>query len=123
MPLLVWPELPLFMALILVVCIFVVVAAEHFPTEFRAPDLATTGGTVLLWSTIVLIAVSSAIAVYVVFVAIPWYSAVIGSGLMALVAPLLVQPLPDALINGRSALLLLAAMALGLDCAVLAITT
>lgn len=123
MPLLVWPELPLFMALVLVVGLFVVVAAEHFPKEFRSPDLATMGGTVLLWSTIALIVVSSAIAVYVVFVAIPWYSAVIGGGLMALVAPLLVQPLPDALINGRSALLLLAAIALGLDCAVLAVTT
>lgn len=123
MPLLVWPELPVFMALVLAVCIFVVVAAEHFPAEFRSPDLATTSGTVLLWSAIALMSVSGAIAVYFVFVAIPWYSAIIGGGLMALVAPLLVQPMPDALINGRAALLVLSAAALGLDYAVLSMVT
>ena len=122
MPLLVWPELPVFMALVLVICLFAVVAAEHFPAEFRPSDLATTGGTALLWSTIVLVLISSAIAIYTVIAAIPWYSAVIGGGLMALIAPLLVQPLPDALINGRAALLTLAAIALGLDCAVLVIS-
>ena len=65
------------MALVLVICLFAVVAAEHFPAEYRSQELATTGGTALLWSTIALIAVSSAIAVYVVVIAIPWYSAVI----------------------------------------------
>ena len=123
MPLFVWPHLPIFMALVLVICVFIVVVAEHFPAEARTGELATGVGSAVLWTSIALIGLSAAVAVYYAFATIPWYSAIIGAGLMALIAPLLVQPLPDSMINGRLALLLVSALALGLDWAALSLST
>jgi hypothetical protein len=43
---------------------------------------------------------------------LPWYFAIIGAGLMILIAPYVLHPLPNRIINGRSALIVLAAIAL-----------
>lgn len=102
-----WPALLLFMALVLIICLFVVIAAGHFPSEHRSGDFRTPAGVGLLWGTIILQIAAAGIAAYFAFVALPWYTAVIGAGLMALIAPLLLQPLPDNIINGRAILLLM----------------
>ena len=107
MPLPSWPELLLFMTLVLTICLFCVVAAGHFPIGHRSEAFKSSVGTTLLWSTIFLMVVAAGFAVAFAFVAIPWYAAVIGAGLMALLAPLLAQPLSDAFVNGRTILVLL----------------
>lgn len=107
MPLPPWPALLLFMALVLAVCVFIVVAAGHFPAEHRSDPFRTLPGAGLLWCMIILQIAAAGVAALFAFVALPWYAAVIGAGLMALIAPLLAQPLPDRVVDGRAVLLLL----------------
>lgn len=107
MPLPPWPALLLFMALVLIICLFIVIAAGHFPSEHRSEAFRTPVGVSVLWSTIILQIAATGLAAYFAFVSLPWYAAVIGGGLMALIAPLLLQPLPDSIVNGRAILLLM----------------
>ena len=115
MPLPPWPSLILFMAMALNVCMFVVVAAGHFPAHSRAAELRTLAGSLILWGAICIIVVSAVGAMYFAFAILPWYAAVIGGGLMVLIAPLLVQPFPNRVVDGKAVLLGLALLALVLD--------
>jgi hypothetical protein len=45
---------------------------------------------------------------------VPLYAAVIGGGAMVLFAPLLLQPFPDSVVNGRRGLVIFTALATGL---------
>jgi hypothetical protein len=45
---------------------------------------------------------------------VPLHAAVIGGGLMVLIAPLLLQPLPDSFVDGAGGLLMFAGLGLGL---------
>ena len=111
------PELALFMALVLVVSVFVLAVSGHFPKAFRAEALKGALGQLILWSTTIVIAGSGLLGLVLAFQSVPWYAAVIGGGLMILVTPFILQPFPDSFVNGRGALLLPAAIALGLDVA------
>ncbi len=115
MPLPPLPELVLFMTLVLVISVYVLAVSGHFPKEFRSEALKGPLGRLILWGTMVVIAGSSLLGLALAYEGVPWYAAVIGGGLMILVTPFVLQPLPDSFVNGRSALLLLAAIAVGLD--------
>lgn len=112
MPLPPWPELILFMILVLVICTFIMAASGHFPSEGRTARLATPVGTAILWCTIVLVAISVILAIIFAYMTIPWYAAVIGGGLMMLIAPFTLQPFSDRFVDGPSVLILLAVVAL-----------
>jgi len=118
MPLPPWPELALFMALVLVIFVFAIAVSGHFPAEHRAAALKSASGTALLWATIAVVAVSALLALVFAYRLIPWYAAVIGGGLMILAAPYVLQPFPDSIVNGRASLLTLAAAAAALDIAI-----
>ena len=62
-----------------------------------------------------LIAGSGLLAAVLAYASVAWYAAVIGGGLMVLIAPFVLQPFGDKFVNGRVAPLLLSALALGLD--------
>lgn len=111
MPLPPWPELATFMALVLIVCTYVMAASGHFPSEGRSPRIATPTGTTILWSTIVLVALTTIFALFFAYLTIPWYAAVIGGGLMMLIAPFTLQPFPDRFVDGPTVLVALALMA------------
>jgi len=111
MPLPPWPELAIFMVLILIVCTYVMAASGHFPSEGRSPRIATTIGTTILWSTIVLVALATIFALFFAYLTIPWYAAVIGGGLMMLIAPFTLQPFPDRFVDGPTVLVALALLA------------
>ncbi len=111
MPLPPWPEFPLFMALVLAICMYAVVVAGHFPREYRGHALKGPSGALFLWSTVVLAVASAGIGIYFAFFTIPWYAAVIGAGAMSLAAPLLVQLFTDEFVDGRASLLLLSVAA------------
>ncbi|MGI9383133.1 MAG: hypothetical protein ACR2PO_08260 [Methyloligellaceae bacterium] len=115
MPLPPWPELALFMALVLVIFVFIVAVSGHFPLEYRADAFKGALGAAVLWGSIAVAAISALLALVFVYQLVPWYAAVIGGGLMILAAPYVLQPLPDRIVNGRGALLMLAAIAAGLD--------
>jgi hypothetical protein len=108
------PELALFMALVLVLSLFGLTVSGHFPEEHRAPTLRAGLGPLLLWGTIALCAVLTLAAVLFAWQRVPLYAAVIGGGAMVLFAPLLLQPFPDSVVNGRRGLVIFAALATGL---------
>lgn len=104
----------LFMAMALTICMFIVVAAGHFPAHSRATARRTVSGTIVLWGSISAVVASAVCALTFAFVALPWYAAIIGGGLMVLAAPLLVQPFPNRIVDGKAALLALAVVSLAL---------
>ena len=109
-----WPEIVLFMAAVLVVSAFVIAVAGQFPREHRKPGFASPAGTVILWLSILAAAAAGLAAIAFAWVALPWYAVVIGGGLMVLIAPYVLHPLPDWFINGRSAPVALSALAVAL---------
>ena len=106
-----WPQFALFMAAVLVVSAFVITAAGQFPREHRKPGLASPAGTIILWLTILAVSAAGIAAMVFAWVVLPWYTVVIGAGLMILIAPYVLHPLPDWFINGRSLLVVLCAVA------------
>jgi hypothetical protein len=108
------PELALFMALVLVLSLYGLTVSGHFPAEYRAETLKTTAGSLLLWGSLLLCAAITLLAAQFAWRHVPLYAAAIGGGAMVLLAPLLLQPLPDSFVNGRRGLLFFAGLALAL---------
>ena len=104
------PELSLFMALVLVLSLYWLTASGHFPEEHRAASLKTAGGQALLWGTMLIAALLTLAALGFAWARLPISAAVIGGGLMVLVAPLLLQPLPDSFVDGRRGLVIFVAL-------------
>ena len=104
------PELSLFMALVLVLSLYWLTASGHFPKEHRAASLKTAGGQALLWGTMLIAALLTLAALGFAWARLPISAAVIGGGLMVLVAPLLLQPLPDSFVDGRRGLVIFVAL-------------
>jgi hypothetical protein len=108
------PELAVFMTLVLVLTLYGLTVSGHFPEEHRAASLRTVGGQIMLWGTIALCGALALCAIAFAWQRVPVYAAVIGGGLMVLIAPLLLQPLPDSFVNGRGALLIFTGLGIGL---------
>jgi hypothetical protein len=106
------PELIIFMAAVLTISAFVITVAGQFPREHRKPALDSPAGTAVLWLTIAIAAAAAVATLGFAWLALPWYAAVLGAGLMILVAPYILHPLPDRVVNGPSALIGLTALAL-----------
>ena len=106
-----WPALALLFALVLTLALFALTAAQHFPVEQRAKVLRSGFVTAIIWGTLLTALLSVLIAVLFAARAVPWPPAVISTGCALLVAPLLLQRLPDSLVNGRRGLLVFAGLA------------
>lgn len=107
-------DLAVFMGLVLVLSLYGLTVSGHFPAEHRAETLRSASGAMLLWGTLALSVALVAVAVLFAARRLPVYASVLGGGAMLLVAPLLLQPFPDAFVNGRRGLLTFAALGLGL---------
>ena len=107
-------ELAVFMALVLVLSLYGLTVSGHFPEEHRAASLQTGAGQALLWGTMALCAALALSAVAFAWQRIPLSAAIIGGGAMVLIAPLLLQPLPDSFVNGRRGLLIFTGLGIGL---------
>ena len=68
----------------------------------------------MLWLTMLVCVAAAVYAVAFASRTLTWYVAVIGGGGALLVAPLLLQPLPDTFVNGRRGLITFALRSLGL---------
>lgn len=108
------PELAVFMALVLVLSLYGLTVSGHFPEEHRAASLQTGAGRALLWGTIALCTALALSAAAFAWQRIPLSAAIIGGGVMVLIAPLLLQPLPDTFVNGRRGLLIFTGLGIGL---------
>jgi hypothetical protein len=107
-----WPALVVFVALVLSVSLYGLTVSGHFPSEHRGETLRTASGAAVLWLTLLICAAATAYAVAFASRTLTWYVAVLGAGGALLVAPLLLQPLPDSFVNGRRGLITFAFSAL-----------
>jgi hypothetical protein len=108
------PQFAVFMALVLVLSLYGLTVSGHFPEEHRAASLKTANGRLLLWGTIALCAALTIAALTFAWRHLPLPAAIIGGGAMVLIAPLLLQPLPDTFVNGRRGLLTFTIIGVGL---------
>jgi hypothetical protein len=106
-----WTALALFSSLVLLVTLYALALSAHFPAEHRSSALKGPIGGAILWGSFALAGVAALIAVRVALWTLPGYAAVIAGGAAVLIAPLILKPLPDALIDGRGGLLLFAGLA------------
>src|SRR5271169_789189 len=97
--------LAIFMALLLVLSLLGLAASGHFPREHRAPALASGIGPLILYGSIAIAIVCLVSGLATAWHLIPWYAAVIGGGLSILIAPLVLQQLPDHFVDGRASLI------------------
>ena len=103
---------PLLVAvLVTMLALYGLTVAGHFPAERRANDLRAGAGIFILWATILVAALSAAAGVAFAARALSWPPAVIATGLGLLVAPLVLQRLPNSVVDGRAGLVLFAALA------------
>jgi hypothetical protein len=117
-----WPALGLYMAAVLLLALYGLTASGHFPSEHRGEKQRHGWGAVLLWATMASTAVAGTLVCIRAWSLLTWHALVIGGGVMLLLAPLLLQPLPDSFVDGRrglvvfsaGAVLLAAALWLGL---------
>jgi hypothetical protein len=116
-----FPQLVLFMALVLVLSLYGLTASGHFPEEHRAAALKTASGKLLLWGTIALCAALTMAALAFAWQQLPLPAAIIAGGAMVLIAPMLLQPLPDSFVNGRRGLITFTVIGAGLALAARAI--
>lgn len=73
--------------------------------------LKPRSGPVVLWTSIIISAISAVVGIAAAWRQIPWYAAVIGGGAAILLAPMALQFFPDRIVDGRSALIGFAAAA------------
>src|SRR4029450_6031682 len=99
----------LFTALLHFVSLHLLAASGQFPREHRSPSLTSAFGALILYGTI---AIAFAILLgggFTAWAMIPWYAAVIGSGLAILAAPMVLQLFSDRFVDGRGSLVRFAA--------------
>jgi len=99
------PGLLLFIALVLSAALSVLAASGHFPVEHRAAPLRSGIGRAILFGACAVSALALLVGAAAACAILPWPAVVIAAGAAVLAAPLLLRPLPDALVNGRAALL------------------
>jgi len=97
--------LVVFIALVVSAVLTALAASGHFPPEHRASSLRSGAGRAILFGACVVSALSLVVGAATAWHVLPWSAAVIGTGAAMLAAPLLLRPLPDAFVNGRTALL------------------
>ena len=108
--------LPLLLVTILLFAasLFGLAALGHFPRQTRQQALLRGSGPLVLWGSIVAVALSVALAAFAAWFFIPWYAAIITGGIAILLAPLALQCFSDTFVDGQSALLYFAAITSGL---------
>jgi hypothetical protein len=100
-----WVELLLFMLAVGLLALYGLTFSGHFPAEFRAPELKTANGAIVLWTTLATACLAAIIVLGLALLTLPWSAIIIGAGAMLLAAPLLLRPFPDRFVNGRAGLI------------------
>ena len=97
------------MVLILAGALYGLAASGHFPARHRLPALKSGAGRAVLYATMAIALAATAAGIAAAAHALPWPALVIGAGAMLLAAPLVLRRMPDRFVDGRAALVALAA--------------
>ena len=103
-----WGALVAFALLVMSAALYGLTASGQFPSEHRAAALKSPAGIAILWGTMALGVMTALVGLFLAWVALPWYAAVIVGGGVLLIAPLVLQLFPDSFVDGRSGLLVFA---------------
>lgn len=114
-----WGALAVFALLIMIAALYGLTASGQFPSEHRAEALKTGVGATILYGTMAIGAVTALVGVFLAWLVLPWYAAVIAGGGVLLMAPLILQLFPDSFVDGRSGLLTFAGVGAALSLAVI----
>jgi hypothetical protein len=114
-----WGALVAFALLVMSAALYGLTASGQFPSEHRAETLKSVAGKVILWGTMALGIMTTATALFIAWLALPWYGAVIVGGGVLLMAPLVLQLFPDSFVDGRSGLVTFAGIGAALSLAVM----
>ncbi|MGD9804460.1 MAG: hypothetical protein AB7E81_18100 [Hyphomicrobiaceae bacterium] len=106
-----WPALAIFCGLVLSVTLYALTLSVHFPAEHRRASLRGGAGNAVLWGTSGIAIVAVVMALRLGVSVLPGHVSVLAGGATILVAPLLLKPLPDSLIDDRAGLVIFAALA------------
>lgn len=112
-----WGALVAFGLLVMSAALYGLTASGQFPSEHRAESLKSPAGASILWGTMALGIATTLVALFIAWLALPWYAAVIVGGGVLLMAPLVLQLFPDSFVDGRSGLLVFAGVGAGLSLA------
>lgn len=112
-----WGALVAFGLLVMCAALYGLTASGQFPSEHRAEALKSPTGVAILWGTMALGLMTTLVALFIAWLALPWYAAVIVGGGVLLMAPLVLQLFPDSFVDGRSGLLVFAGVGAGLSLA------
>lgn len=104
-----WAGLLVFVGLVLVIAVFGLSVSGQFPAEHRKPELKGTLGPVIIAGCSLVVVIAAVRAVWLAAVGLPVPAAIIGAGAAALAAPLVLQQLPDGVVDGRAGLIAMAA--------------
>ena len=115
-----WGALVAFAALVMSAALYGLTASGHFPSEHRAEALKSPAGIAILWGTMAAAAFTAVVSLFLAWIALPWYATVIVGGGALLMAPLVLQLVPDSFVDGRSGLLVFAGAGCALSLAALA---
>jgi hypothetical protein len=103
-----WGASVAFGLLVMSAALYGLTASGQFPSEHRAEVLKSPAGMAILWGTMALGVATTLVALFIAWLALPWYAAVIVGGGVLLMAPLVLQLFPDSFVDGRSGLLVFA---------------
>lgn len=112
-----WGALAAFALLVMSAALYGLTASGQFPSEHRAEALKSPAGAAILWGTMAAGAFTAFVGLFLAWVALPWYAAVIVGGGVLLMAPLVLQLFPDSFVDGRSGLLVFAGIGAALSLA------
>jgi len=114
-----WGVLVVFALLMMSAALYGLTASGQFPSEHRAEALKSPGGAALLWGTMAVGVATALVGLFLAWIVLPWYAAVIVGGGVLLMAPLVLQLFPDSFVDGRGGLVTFAALGAALSLAVL----
>jgi len=110
-----WGALVAFALLVMSAALYGLTASGQFPSEHRAEALKSPAGVAILWGTMAAGAFTAFVGLFLAWIALPWYAAVIVGGGVLLMAPLVLQLFPDSFVDGRGGLLVFAGIGAALS--------
>jgi hypothetical protein len=99
-----WFTLLTFGAGVLFVALYGLTVSGHFPRDGRDGALSSGSEVAALWGTISLAIACTVAIASLGWQALPWYALALAGGGAVLFAPLLLQPLPDSIVDGPAGL-------------------
>jgi hypothetical protein len=106
-----WLLLACFAVSVMAASLQLLAASGHFPKHVRTDEIGKGAGPFILYSTMAAALAAVAVSLWLILRTVPWYAAVLGGGIAALSAPLVLANFSDEFVDGKRGLIVFAALA------------